>query len=159
MFILNGILLAIVVTIVIAIFLLKSKITRKNLPTGEFTLRWKSTGETIAGVVGQSGTAANQLTAPFDLLVDESYTLYITDSYNHRIQRWSYGASSGTTVAGRANGTAGADPSSFDYPAGLIVDTNKNIYVADGANGRVQFWPAGATNGTTILGNGKSVKK
>lgn len=155
MSILNSVLLAISITIIIAIVLFKFKTTRNNLPTGDYTLRWKSTGDTIAGVVNQPGTAANELKSPFDLAVDAFYTLYINDCYNHRIQRWPKDASAGTTVAGQENGTANTDSSSFNYPAGIVIDSNENIYVADGGNARVQFWPAGATSGITIAGNGR----
>ena len=158
MSIINCVLFAIFVTVLIAIFLIKPKTTRSNLPTGQYTLRWKTAGDTVAGVVGQNGTAANQLNLPFDVFVDASNTLYISDCYNNRIQRWLNGASAGITVAGQANGTAGATSSSLKYPTGILVDSSSNIYVADGANSRIQFWAASSTLGVTIAGNGKHTK-
>jgi hypothetical protein len=68
------------------------------------------------------------------------------------------GASTGTTVYGQANGTAGGTSSDLRYPAGILLDSNSNIYIADSVNSRVQFVPAGATNGVTIASNGKKIK-
>ena len=89
------------------------------------------------------------------MAVDFSNTLYITDTSNNRIQRWLRAASTGTTIAGQANGTWGKTATDFRSPAGILVDSNSNIYVADGGNSRIQFWSAGASSGVTIAGNGK----
>jgi sugar lactone lactonase YvrE len=91
--------------------------------------------------------------------MDAYNTLYIADCNNNRVQRWLAGASTGTTVSGQTNGTSGTSSSSLLYPAGVLVDSNSNIYVADSGNSRIQYWSAGATSGTTIAGNGKKIRK
>ncbi len=114
-------------------------------------LRWNTTGITIAGVTGVSGDTSNQLNFPRGLTLDYTYTLYIADFTNNRIQKYLRDASSGTTLAG--NGTPTASPSQLDGPSNVFVDSNSNIFVADTLNNRVQFWSNGATSGTTVAGN------
>ena len=60
----------------------------------------------VAGT-GVAGIGPSQLNSPYKAFVDDDLTIYIADTGNHRIQRWSYGACSGVTVAGTGNaGTA-----------------------------------------------------
>ncbi|CAF4678858.1 unnamed protein product [Rotaria sp. Silwood1] len=119
-------------------------------------LRWNSTGLTVAGVGGLSGSTPDKLNAPIDLAVDFSNTLYIADFNNNRIQQWLTGASNGTTVAGQANGAHGTGAAYLNAPAGVIIDSNNNIYVSDSINARIQKWTNGATTGTQIAGTGSS---
>lgn len=122
------------------------------IATTDSVLIWNSTGTTVAGVGGAPETASNELNLPFGLFLDSSFSLYIADYSNHRIQKWLAGASSGTTVAGQANGANGSNGSYLYQPSGVLVDSSGSIYVADMANFRVQLWPSGATSGTTIAG-------
>ncbi|CAF4496451.1 unnamed protein product, partial [Rotaria sp. Silwood2] len=115
-------------------------------------LRWNSTGLTVAGIGSSSGSTSDKLNTPIDLAVDFSNTLYIADFNNNRIQRWLIGASTGTTVAGQANGTSGIGAAYLSAPAGVIIDSNNNIYVSDSINARIQQWTNGATSGTQIAG-------
>ena len=57
----------------------------------------------------------------------------------------------GTTMAG-TTGTFGGAANQLSQPWNLFVDANKNMYIADAANHRIQLWPAGASSGTTIAG-------
>jgi hypothetical protein len=117
--------------------------------------RWNSTGTTVAGAVTISGTAANRLNVAYGLALDSSNTLYIADNNNNRIQKWLSGASSGTTVGGQASGIPGTNLSYLQSPSAVAVDSSSNIYVTDSYNQRVQFWPNGASSGTTTAGTGK----
>ena len=38
-------------------------------------------------------------------------------------------------------------------PADVVLDSNRNIYIADAANYRVQYWSNGSSIGITIAGN------
>ncbi|CAF1234757.1 unnamed protein product [Rotaria sordida] len=120
------------------------------------SLRWNSTGLTVAGIGGSSGSTSDKLNTPIDLAVDFSNTLYIADFNNHRIQKWLTGALNGTTVAGQASGTSGTGAAYLRAPTGVIIDSNNNIYVSDSNNARIQEWINGATSGTTIAGTGSS---
>jgi len=109
---------------------------------------------TVAGIGGTSGIASNQLNAPIDMALDSSNTLYISDCFNNRVQKWSTDALNGTTVAGQANGVGGATADFFKGPTGILVDTSGNMYVSDSINQRIQFWANGASVGTMIAGTG-----
>ena len=58
------------------------------------------------------------------------------------------------TVAGAVQdiSTGSAGSNHFNEPAGLFVDTQDNVYVADQFNQRVQKWASGAINGVTVAG-------
>lgn len=105
---------------------------------------------------GGNGNAADQLKNPWDLAVDYSNTLYVTDRYNHRVQKFARGSVTGITAAGQANGTFGTSLYHLSEPTGIQVDSSGNIYVADKNNDRVLFWPNGSPSGQIIAGNGKT---
>jgi hypothetical protein len=119
------------------------------------TLRWNSSGTTVAGV-GTYGAAANQLSSPMGLALDSSNTLYIGDLNNSRVQKWPMGAWIGTTVAGQANGSWGTANNSLDQVGGIAIGSADDIYVVDIFNCRVQYWPNGASSGTIVAGAGNN---
>ena len=56
---------------------------------------------TVAGNTnGLSGTDMDRLNYPVGILFDSNDNMYITDRGNNRVQPWTKGATSGTTVAG-----------------------------------------------------------
>jgi len=82
---------------------------------------------------------------------DEKGLLFFTDAAWHRVVvldrdgnfRFSFGSS-------------GSGQGEFLYPNGIVLDTNKNIYVADSNNGRIQvFSPDGKEVIRVITGSGK----
>ena len=110
-----------------------------------------SSGSTVAGQSnGTGGIAANQLYYPTGVYVDGSGNIYVADEGNNRIQKWTPGASSGSTVAG-GNGS-GAAASQLSGPTGVYVDGIGNIYVTDYNNNRIQKWAPGASSGITVAG-------
>ncbi|CAF1321096.1 unnamed protein product [Rotaria sordida] len=116
------------------------------------SLQWIAIGTTVAGVTNNSSTDTSRLNTPRDVFLDTVNTLVVADTTNNRIQRWTIGAIQGATVAGQADGGVGTDATQLSGPEGVVVDPNGNIYVADTVNNRVQLWPFGATQGTTITG-------
>lgn len=104
---------------------------------------------TLAGGNGK-GSELNQLYYPTGIALDPNGDLYVSDMYNHRIQRWKPGATVGITAAG-GNGY-GNSPSQLDEPGKIDVDAQGNLYIADTRNHRVQKWEHGAQSGTTIAG-------
>ena len=119
-------------------------------------LRWNSTGITVAGITGSVGKNASQLNQPTDIAISSSGALYIVEFGNHRVNKWSVGASSGQTVAGQADASFNSTSPFLHFPAGLYLDSDDNVYVTDTTNSRVQFWAKGASQGTTVAGTGRS---
>ena len=60
-----------------------------------------SSGSTVAGQSsGTAGTAVNYFNRAGGVVVDSNGNLYVTDPYNHRVQYWPSGSSTGTIIAG-----------------------------------------------------------
>jgi sugar lactone lactonase YvrE len=55
-------------------------------------------------------------------------------------------------VAG--TGSAGSSSNELDFPYGIFVNTNFDLYVADTGNKRIQRFQSGEKNGTTVAGQG-----
>jgi sugar lactone lactonase YvrE len=128
-----------------------SRISRRNLITGThegFIGNGKTgwnTEETI--VSGQWGSGADYFRNPTGISLDEEY-IYIADTYNHRIARWSLisgePASGASWIGGGTGGWHGLpieidntlDKGCFKYPGGVYAD-NTYIYVADTKNQRI----------------------
>ncbi len=108
-------------------------------------------GVTVAGRPPFSGSGPMELNIPWAVFVDRSDNIYIADRLNHRIQKWTVGATSGTTVAG-STGQSGNDAKLLKDPFSVFVDVSNNIYIADRGNSRIQKWTPGASNGITVAG-------
>lgn len=98
-------------------------------------------GTIVAGINGSPGSSSTQLTYPVSMKLDSNANMFIVDNNNHRIQLYcrnsttsSYG--SGRTIVG--TGTMGNNASSLNYPAGIDLDSNGNLYVSDTSNHRIQ---------------------
>jgi len=72
--------------------------------------------------------------------------MYILDSYNYRVLRWTVGDPLGYIIVG-GNGN-GAAFTQIGTSYGIFVDSQLNIYVSEYGNNRVTKW----TNGNTTAG-------
>jgi len=123
-----------------------------------FVMFWppNATNGTVIVGLGIADSSSMGLKYPSGIALDERNSLlYVADSYNHRIQRYSLNDTwpcNGTTVAG-GNGAGSA--SNQLYKPSYIRLSNKTgaMYIADYANHRIQRWQQGATSGVTIAGN------
>ncbi|CAF3611303.1 unnamed protein product [Rotaria sordida] len=113
-----------------------------------YVLKWP-TNQVVAGGNGE-GKNLDQLGYPSQIFVDQDHSVFVADSQNDRIIKWSIGAKEGIVVAG-GNGI-GDDANQFSRPAAVIVDDMGTVYVADNWNNRIVRWPKGATSGTVIVG-------
>ena len=106
-------------------------------------------GTVIAGGNG-NGLNSNQLATPLDIQFDApSNSILIANCDGNSVIRWTLGASNWTLIADNSTGIG-------DCPRDVMADPMGNIYIADTENRRIQFYPVGGTNGTTIAGT-KSV--
>lgn len=120
---------------------------------------------TIAGAAGSTGSAdgtngAARFFAPEGIVQDLHGNLYVADANNNTIRMLTPSGTNWvvTTIAGTAGNSGSADgtngAASFNYPAGIAVDTNGNVFVGE-YNGSTlrKITPAG-TNWvvTTIAG-------
>jgi len=96
-----------------------------------------------------------QFNNPTGICIDKNHNLYIADCFNHRIRKITpEGVVS--TVAG--NGLAGykdgnASEALFNYPYGLCIDSDNNIYVVEEGNHTVRKIDYRGMV-TTLAGNG-----
>ncbi len=114
-----------------------------------------TTGIVLAGL-NVNGNDAQSLYLPFDIFLDQKNAwLYVADTLNARIQRFSLYDSmprNGTTVAGGHGGGSGSHQ--FSIPFALWVSKKTGaIYVVDQKNNRIQRWAPNATKGVTIAGS------
>ena len=119
-------------------------------------LKWEkdaSIGITIAGKDGDSsisrGDSLSEFESVDDIFVDSENNVYAADMGNHRIMKWEPGATQGKKVAG-ITGEKGSDLNKLHNPKGVVVDSNKNIYIADGFNKRIIKYSYLATVGEVI---------
>ncbi len=71
---------------------------------------------------------------PEDLAVDQAGNIYVLDSGNHRIQKFSPELRYLTTFGRRGQG-----PAEFNYPQRLDLDSKGNIYILDRHQARIQI--------------------
>ena len=115
---------------------------------------------TLAGTAGVLGSAngtgaAAQFSAPHDLSVDASGTLFVADSGNDMVRKLT-AAGAVTSFAGAAAVRGSSDQTgaaaSFSSPLGIATDVMGNTYVADYQNQTIRkMAPNGAV--TTLAGS------
>ncbi|MDQ2653404.1 MAG: NHL repeat-containing protein [Chloroflexota bacterium] len=88
---------------------------------------------------GARGSGATNLDNPRALAIDSEDHLYVVDSRNHRIQKFTL---DGTHLG--SWGSDGSNPGQFKDPRGIAVDADSRAYVTDSVQHRVQkFSPDG----------------
>lgn len=108
---------------------------RKVTPAGAVTTFAGSSQGNTDG----TGTGA-QFTFPYDIAVDSSGTAYVTDKSSNRIRKISPTGTVTTLAGGATEGYLDATGSAaqFSDPAGIALDANGNLYVADCNNHRIR---------------------
>ncbi|MFB3850990.1 MAG: fibronectin type III domain-containing protein [Acidobacteriota bacterium] len=99
------------------------------------------------------------LSYPYGVAVDNSYNVYIADTYNGRIRKIDSSTGLISTVAGTGNWGYNGDnipatSADLSYPIDVAVDSNGNIFIADYNNQRIRKVDASTGLITTIAGTG-----
>ena len=105
-------------------------------------------GSFTSNTPNNGGISANSLNDPAGVTLDSSDNLYVADILNSRLLFYPSGSTTATRVYGQGGsfttGNAnkgGISANSLYYPAGVALDFNSNLYVADYANNRVLAYP------------------
>ena len=86
-----------------------------------------------------SGSGNGQFSYPDGIAVDGSGNIYVTDTYNYRVEKFNssgvyqsqIGCASGACASGSGNGQ-------FTLPTGIAIDAGGNIWVVDFSSNRVE---------------------
>jgi len=117
-------------------------------------------GNNSQGFMGDNGQAtAAELNNPTEVAVDAIGNIYITDFANDRIRQVNTGGIIFTLAGNGKSGYTGdngqATNAELNNPAGIAVDNNGNIYIADASNNVVRKVNSSGVI-TTIAGTGTS---
>jgi sugar lactone lactonase YvrE len=98
--------------------------------------------------------AAARFNNPTGIALDASGNLYVADQYNNRIRKIASGGGVTTLAGGSTAGfrDGGAADAWFNQPAGVGVDENGVVYVADFVNNRIRTIHGGIVS--TFIGDG-----
>lgn len=92
------------------------------------------TAQTVVTSWGSTGTAASQFNQPWGVAVDASGSVYVTDYYNSRVEKFTSTGAFVTTW-----GSYGGGNGQFVNPRGIAVDRSSgDIYVTDEWSQRIQ---------------------
>ncbi len=89
---------------------------------------------------------------PTDIAFDSQGNIYILDSGNHRIQKFSPDGKFLTTI-----GQQGQGPGEFQYPQSLSIDSEGYLYISDMGNRKIHVLKPGGGEFNTIQMNEKGV--
>ncbi|CAF1601602.1 unnamed protein product, partial [Adineta ricciae] len=99
----------------------------------------------------------------YGLFVDIRNTLYCSLYKEHRVVAVSLSDNNRSAVTIAGTGSAGSQLHELQYPWGIYVDINFNLYVTDEVNDRIQLFRRGERNGTIVAGknipNGLTLNK
>ena len=107
--------------------------TSNNIDATPAKFSWSIHLEAVSNVFGKLGSANGQFKAPTGVAVDGSGNVFVTDTGNNRIQKFT---NSGQFV--KAWGTVGIPPLQIKAPTGITVDSGNNVYVVDTGNNSIE---------------------
>jgi len=112
---------------------------QKFSSSGTFLAKWGGVGS------GGPGSGNGQLVQPEGVATDSAGNVYVADSGNDRVQKFT---SSGAFIA--KFGSKGAGDGQLNRPSDIAVDASGTIYVLDGGNSRVQKYAEGGAPISTV---------
>jgi sugar lactone lactonase YvrE len=109
--------------------------------SGQMAYKVSPTGQDLAGW-GLGGNQDGDLVGPRGIAVDADLNVYVADTGNHRIQKFTIGRYAMFVAKWGSKGTGAGQ---FDMPYAVATDVLGNVYVVDKGNSRIQkFTPQGA---------------
>ncbi len=114
-------------------------------------------GTGTPGAMGDNAAASGaQLNGPTAIIGDSSGVIYIADTNNHLIRRIDT-QNTITTFAGNGTATLSGDGNAatsagLNLPAGVALDSSKNLLIADTGNHRIRKVDALTNTITTVVG-------
>ena len=99
-----------------------------------------ATGEYVFGRMWPVLEQPWYFSSPHGIAIDRQGNVYVADSDNHRIQKFS---SSGTFIT--KWGSEGSGDGEFNHPRGIAIDGQGNVFVADSVNHRIQKFSSSGT--------------
>ena len=120
-------------------FLLTTAVLGVCLPSGAQTIVTVAGNCVTAGYLGDGGPASlASLWIPDDLAFDSQGNYYIADAGSDTVRKVNLSTDIITTYAGAFSATGGysgdggpATQALLDYPSGIAIDSNNNLYIAD----------------------------
>lgn len=106
--------------VILALVIMASFVYAETPP--QFLFKW-----------GTSGSGPGQFNGPQDVAIDNIGNVYVADTQNHRIQKFT---DDGTFVT--SWGVFGTSDGQMKYPTGVCTDNLSHVYVADLLNHRIQ---------------------
>jgi len=110
--------------------------------------KWTSNGSNSTSTIAYSDGEA------YGMFIDNNNTLYFSCRDKHKVVSKPLSSSSNVLTIVAGTGQNGNAPNMLNRPHGIFVDTNLDLYVADADNHRIQLFPFGQLNATTIAGSG-----
>lgn len=88
------------------------------------------------------------------IFMDTNNSLYCSMTARNQVVRQVHVVNNATKITVAGTGVNGSASDQLREPAGIYVDKNMNLYVADMGNNRIQKFRYDQKNGTTVAGNG-----
>ena len=113
---------------------------------------------------GTYGSGDGQMKTPLDIAIDSKGNVYVTDYFNHRIDKFSpdgvfvtkFGGTDGGAMLGPIGGSGNGQ---LNHPTGIAIDSHDRLYVTDTGNSRVEVFQSDGTYlsqfGSVGNGNGQ----
>jgi hypothetical protein len=95
-------------------------------------------GTNVAGFTTGGGSSYSELDLPTGIFIVSNGIMYILDSGNYRVLRWTVDQPLGFVVAGGQGSGTTLNKISTSY--GLYVDDQSRIYISEYSNHRVTRW-------------------
>ncbi|CAF0839834.1 unnamed protein product [Adineta steineri] len=120
-------------------------------PDKHQVIRWRQGDiDNLVVAGGNKGSQFNQLDMPRYIFVDEYDSVYVADSFNNRVMKWTRNATQGILIA--PGQVSDKNSNSMIAPMGVIVDHMGNIYVSCVRSHQIMRWSSDAIDGTTVVG-------